>query len=57
MEPVALGARKGKVMAKGQKRSNTDVTKPKQATPKAPPAHTFAGKLGEAQDRGKGSKT
>ena len=43
-------------MAKGQKRSNKEVKKPKQAKPKAPPAQTFAGKLGEAQDRGKGSK-
>ena len=56
MEPVALGARKGKVMAKGQKRSNKEIKKPKQAKPKAEPAQTFAGKLGGAPDRGKAAK-
>ncbi len=43
-------------MAKGQKRSNKEIKKPKQVKPKAEPAQTFAGKLGGAPDRGKASK-
>jgi hypothetical protein len=44
-------------MAKGQKRSNKEPKKPKQVKPKAPVAgSSFAGKLGESQERGKGSK-
>ena len=43
-------------MAKGQKRSNKEAKKPKQAKSAAPPAQTFAAKLGEGLERGKGSK-
>jgi hypothetical protein len=43
-------------MAKGQKRSNKEPKKPKQVKPKAPAAGSGFSKLGESQERGKGSK-
>ena len=44
-------------MAKGQKRSNREIKKPKQAKPKAPAAtSTLSSTLGEAKNRPKGSK-
>jgi len=43
-------------MAKGQKRSNKEIKKPKQAKVKAPAASTLSARLGETQDRGKAPK-
>ena len=43
-------------MAKGQKRSNKEAKKPKQAKPKVPAASTPSSRLGESQERGKGPK-
>jgi hypothetical protein len=44
-------------MAKGQKRSNREAKKPKQAKPKAATAQTtFSAKLEASQDRARGSK-
>jgi len=40
-------------MAKGQKRSNKEVKKPKQEKPKAPVTVGFSNKSGEMQQGGK----
>jgi hypothetical protein len=43
-------------MAKGQKRSNREVKKPKQVKPKAPATSSLSRPLGESQERGKSPK-
>jgi hypothetical protein len=43
-------------MAKGQKRSNKEIKKPKQVKPKAPVASSLTSRLGEAQQGGKSPK-
>ena len=44
-------------MAKGQKRSNKEVKKPKQVKPKAPAAgSSLSSRLGESQERAKSPK-
>jgi hypothetical protein len=43
-------------MAKGQKRSNKEVKKPKQVKPKPPEATSFSSRIGEAQQGGKSPK-
>jgi hypothetical protein len=46
-----------RTMAKGQKRSNKEIKKPKQVKPKAPAGQsTLSVKLDNAPDRGKGKK-
>jgi hypothetical protein len=46
-----------RIMAKGQKRSNKEIKKPKQVKPKAPAGQsTLSVKLDSAPDRGKGKK-
>jgi hypothetical protein len=45
------------IMAKGQKRSNKEVKKPKKDKAKTPPAaSTLTSRLTESQDRAKGPK-
>jgi hypothetical protein len=48
--------KKVKTMAKGQKRSNKEVKKPKQAKPKTPAAASLSSRLSESQERGKHPK-
>ena len=43
-------------MAKGQKRSNKEVKKPKQVKPKAPAAASLSSRTGELQQGGKSPK-
>jgi hypothetical protein len=43
-------------MAKGQKRSNKEVKKPKQVKPKAAAASSPSSRLGESQGHGKSPK-
>jgi hypothetical protein len=43
-------------MAKGQKRSNKEVKKPKQVKPKASPSPSLSSRPGEMQERGKSPK-
>ncbi len=43
-------------MAKGQKRSNKEIKKPKQDKAKSQPASTTTTRLGESQDRAKNLK-
>jgi hypothetical protein len=43
-------------MAKGQKRSNKEVKKPKQVKAKEPAAASVSGRMGEMQKAGKSPK-
>ena len=43
-------------MAKGQKRSNKEVKKPKQVKPKAAGPASLSSRIGEAQQGGKSPK-
>jgi hypothetical protein len=43
-------------MAKGQKRSNKEAKKPKQAKPKTPLPSSLSSRLGESQEKGKSPK-
>jgi hypothetical protein len=52
--PCSIG--KVETMAKGQKRSNKEVKKPKQVKPKVPGAPSFSNRVGEAQQGGKSPK-
>jgi hypothetical protein len=53
---IARQVEKVKKMAKGQKRSNKEVKKPKQVKPKERAAASVSGRMGELQKAGQSPK-